>query len=333
MKFGMKRIIAATLLCGMLFAPTPSFAYREFPYNGTIIYEYTYENDMPSYTLSQPITIHVDGKYIPSDVDPTIRSGRTMVPLRAAGEALGAQVTWDQGTQTATAIKDNRVVQFRLNSQTFYVNGQAQHTDVAPTIINNRTLLPLRVFAEALNADVFWDQSLYDVQIDTLATDITAPTIPTDVTQKTDNFIKKYYVQPDPDDTVVGSWRSKYTVPHDEIPEVDITPDGTEYDSYKFVTKTGNNKYQTVEMTVEDYDLDFYSITRNDNTYYAGDNIFYITEGSRVYSLSAPRGWMMGQTYYQVDNNTMRTVIAYDTFGNPLRDDLNYFKTNPLTKF
>lgn len=333
MKFKKEKIIAAALFCGVLVAPTPSFAYQEFTYNGSPIYEYTYENNMPSYTLSQPITIHVDGKYIPSDVDPTIRSGRTMVPLRAAGEALGAQVTWDQGTQTATAIKDNRAVQFRLNSKTYYVNGQTQYTDIAPTIINSRTLLPLRVFAEALNAAVFWDQSLYDVQIDTPAADVAEPNIPADVTQKTANFIKKYYVQSDPSDPVVGSWRSKYSVSYDEVPEVDMEPNSSQYDSYKFITKTGDNKYQTVEMTVEDYSLDFYSISRNNNTYYASNNTFYITEGSRLYSLSAPRGWMMGKTYYQVDNNTMRTLLAYDTFGNPLRDDLNHFKTNPLTKF
>lgn len=333
MKFIKRKIIAATLLCGMLVAPTPSFAYREFTYNGSPIYEYTYENNMPSYVLSQPITIHVDGEYIPSDVDPTIRSGRTMLPLRAAGEALGAQVTWDQVTKTATAIKDNRVVQFQLNSQTFYVNGKAQHTDVPSIIVNNRILLPLRVFAEALDADVLWDQSLYDVQIDTSNVDIAAPTIPTDVTQTTANFIKKYYVQPDPNDPVVGSWRSTYTVPYDEIPEVDMTLGSSQYDSYKFITKTGDNKYQTVEMTVEDYSLDFYSISRNDNTYYASNNIFYITEGLKVYSLSAPRGWMMGKTYYQVDNDTMQTLIAYDTFGKPLQDEFNYFKTYPLKKF
>lgn len=321
MKIGKKIIVATTLLCGILVAPTSAFAYREFTHNGSVIYEFTYENDIPSYTLSQPITIHVDGKYIPSDVDPTIRNGRTMVPLRAAGEALGVQVTWDQGTQTATAMKDDRVVQFRLNSQAYYINGQTQYTDVAPTMINNRTLLPLRVFAEALNANVFWNQSLYDVQIDTPAADIAAPTIPADVTQKTADFIKKYYVRPDSNDPIVGSWRSQYSA------------FGVLNDSYKFVTKTGDNKYQTIEMTVEDYSLDFYSITRNDNTYYVGNNIFYITEGLRVYSLSAPRGWNMGTTYYQINNNSMQTLAAYDTFGNPLRDELNHFKTNPLTKF
>lgn len=324
MRIRKKIIVAAALLCGILVAPTPSFAYREFTYNGSVIYEFVYENNMPSYTLSQPITIHVDGKYIPSDVDPTIRSGRTMVPLRAAGEALGAQVIWDQSTQTATAMKDDRVVQFRLNSQTYYVNGQAQYTDVAPTMINNRTLLPLRVFAEALNADVFWDQSLYDVQIDTPAANIAEPNIPADVTQKTANFIKKYYVQPDPADPVVGSWRSQYIA--FEVPK----------DSYKFITKTGDNKYQTVEMTVRDnasHDIEYYEITRNDKTYYSGNNIFYVNEGLRLYSLSQPMGWEMYVSYYSVGKNTMQCITSYNTFGEPIKEENNFLKINPLTKF
>lgn len=333
MKFGKKKIIAATLLCGMLFAPTPSFAYREYYENGLWIGEYTYENDIESYTLSYPITIHVDGKYIPSDVDPTIRSGRTMVPLRAAGEALGAQVTWDQGTQTATAIKDNRVVQFRLNSQTFYVNGQAQHTDVAPTIINNRTLLPLRVFAEALNADVYWDQSLYDVQIDTPATDVAAPTIPANVSNKTATFIKKYYVQADPSDPVVGSWRSQYTVNYNDP---NITSQTVKYDSYKFITKIGQNRYQTVEMAIENdlkYNVDCYLISRNDDTHYLGDSTFFINMKFRVYALGPARGWPMNTSYYQVSHDTMRCIVSYGAFGNLIQDKYNHLKSNPLTKF
>lgn len=333
MKLLKRKIIAVTLLCGMLAAPTPSFAYREYYENGLYMTECTYENDVPSYTLNYPITIHVDGKYIPSDVDPTIRDGRTMVPLRAAGEALGAQVSWDQGTQTATAIKGNRAVQFQLNSQIYYVNGKAQYTDVAPTIINNRALLPLRVFAEALNANVFWDQSLYDVQIDTSETDVAAPNIPIDVPQKTANFIKKYYVQEDSNDPVVGSWRSQYTIHYDDP---NITSQTVRYDSYKFITKTGENKYQTVEMEIENdakYNVDCYLISRNDNTFYLNDDSFFIRGGMRVYSATLPREFPMGTAFYQVNADTMRCTAFYDAFGTPTPDKYNHLKSNPLIKF
>lgn len=73
MKIGKKGLLSTALICGLLIAPTPSFAYREFVDNGTPCVEATYENGQINYSLAKPITIHVDGKYIPSDVDPTIR--------------------------------------------------------------------------------------------------------------------------------------------------------------------------------------------------------------------------------------------------------------------
>ena len=49
---------------------------------------------------SNPITITVNGRIIQSDVPPQIIGGRTMVPLRAVAEALGADVQWDGNTNT-----------------------------------------------------------------------------------------------------------------------------------------------------------------------------------------------------------------------------------------
>lgn len=46
----------------------------------------------------------VQGKTTVLDVAPKIENGRTLVPLRAISEALGAEVTWDEQTQTVTVI-------------------------------------------------------------------------------------------------------------------------------------------------------------------------------------------------------------------------------------
>jgi hypothetical protein len=43
----------------------------------------------------------------PFDVSPRIENGRTMVPLRAIFEALGAQIQWDETSKTVTAVKDS----------------------------------------------------------------------------------------------------------------------------------------------------------------------------------------------------------------------------------
>lgn len=241
-----KGLLSVVLILGLMISPSPSWAYREFVDNGAGCTESVYENGEISYTLSLPITIHVDGKYVPTDVDPTIRNGRTMVPLRAAGEALSATISWNQTTKTASASKDRRTVQFILNSSTYYINGQAYYTDVVPTIINGRTLLPIRVFAEALNTDVNWDQNLYDVDIDTPAMDAKEPTIPENATQETQKFIKKYYVATDPSDPLVGSWRNRST---SKTGSETITPD-----NYIFISKY-NDEYHVITFSCEDSSL------------------------------------------------------------------------------
>ena len=74
-----------------------------------------------------PITIHIDGEYLPCDVAPMVKNNRTLMPMRAAGEVLGATVDWDPTQKTITLSKDSDVVKFVLNSNTYYVNGTAHH--------------------------------------------------------------------------------------------------------------------------------------------------------------------------------------------------------------
>ncbi|MFX4262639.1 stalk domain-containing protein [Pelotomaculum propionicicum] len=50
------------------------------------------------------IKLIVNGQQVISDVQPFIQDGRTMVPLRVISEALGADVAWDQETQTVTIV-------------------------------------------------------------------------------------------------------------------------------------------------------------------------------------------------------------------------------------
>ena len=54
-------------------------------------------------------------------VVPVIENGRTLVPMRAIFEALNAEVTWDEATQTAsahkmTAFKEDIIVKIQIGS-------------------------------------------------------------------------------------------------------------------------------------------------------------------------------------------------------------------------
>ena len=48
--------------------------------------------------VASAIDLVVDGRQLELDVPPTVIDQRTMVPLRAIFEELGASVAWDQTT-------------------------------------------------------------------------------------------------------------------------------------------------------------------------------------------------------------------------------------------
>lgn len=104
------------------------------------------------------VNLYVDTVKIETDTPPTAVNGRTLVPLRAIFESLGATVEWDQGTQTATGVKGDVTVTIQIGSDTAYVNGEAKALDVPAQAINNRTMVPARFVAEALDCDVTWNQ-------------------------------------------------------------------------------------------------------------------------------------------------------------------------------
>lgn len=103
------------------------------------------------------ISIKINGKYMYSDVPPTIRNDRTMVPMRAIFESLQAEVNWDPKTKSATAVKGDKTVIITEDSTTAYINGVATELDVPATIINDRFVVPIRFVSEALDAKVDWE--------------------------------------------------------------------------------------------------------------------------------------------------------------------------------
>ena len=100
------------------------------------------------------------------DQNPVIEGGRVLVPFRAIAESLGADVMWIGETQTVTAKKDDIEIIMNIGKNIAYVNGVAINLDVAPKILNGRTLLPLRFFAESFGVEVIWDGTTNTVIVD-----------------------------------------------------------------------------------------------------------------------------------------------------------------------
>ena len=106
------------------------------------------------------ITVTLNGTAIDfADQPATIVDGRTLVPLRAIFEALGASVEWDQATKTVTSAMDDTTVKLTIGDNNLYKNDEAVTLDVPAQIINSRTMVPARAIAEAYGVDVQWDSA------------------------------------------------------------------------------------------------------------------------------------------------------------------------------
>ncbi|MDR7871372.1 MAG: copper amine oxidase N-terminal domain-containing protein [Tissierellaceae bacterium] len=106
---------------------------------------------------AQAINVNVDGNLIEFDVQPTIIEGRTLVPLRAIFEVLGAEVEWDGKNQIITGKREDTTVKLQIDNSIAQVNNEEITLDVPAKLVSGRTLVPVRFISESLGADVNWD--------------------------------------------------------------------------------------------------------------------------------------------------------------------------------
>lgn len=112
-------------------------------------------NALPQKTIQ----VQIDGAYLAMDVPPAVINGRTLVPLRAIFEALGASVDWNPATRTVTGSRGDITMSLTINNRQARVNGEIVMMDVAGTIVDGRTMVPARFIAESLGRHVEWNDT------------------------------------------------------------------------------------------------------------------------------------------------------------------------------
>ena len=146
----------------------------------------------PPASMSSDVSVILNGEKMvfPEGIAPVIINDSTYVPLRSVFDKMGINVFWDQyqksdilDAQSITCTKNDTIVQFM---RTFNATGsnvwtltkwvgestdspnytRINITDLQPTIIGNRSYIPLRVVSEAFGADVGWVHELRTVTID-----------------------------------------------------------------------------------------------------------------------------------------------------------------------
>lgn len=102
-------------------------------------------------------------------VEPQIINSRTMVPMRKIFEVFGAEVEWNGELREVTARSEEKVLKLTIdNTEATVQEGENTETiilDAAPTIVEGRTLVPVRFIAESLNLKVGWDSETRTVII------------------------------------------------------------------------------------------------------------------------------------------------------------------------
>lgn len=96
---------------------------------------------------------------------PVIINDRTLLPVRAVVEEMGGTVAWNGETREVTLNCDENEIKLIIDSKDAYLNGEKTSLDTAPTIINDRTMLPIRFIAESFNFDVAWEEASQTITI------------------------------------------------------------------------------------------------------------------------------------------------------------------------
>lgn len=88
---------------------------------------------------------------------PLILNGRTVIPIRAFIEAMNGTVIWNQEEEKISITVEEKSIELWLNKKNIVVNSEAKEMDIAPQVIQGRTMVPVRFIAENLGFHINWD--------------------------------------------------------------------------------------------------------------------------------------------------------------------------------
>ncbi|MFI3174062.1 MAG: S8 family serine peptidase [Bacillota bacterium] len=95
-----------------------------------------------------------------SDAKPMVRNGRTLAPVVSIVEGLGGTLSYKNETREVTIDYEDTEIVFHLDDTAVTTTTAGKtvisNLEVAPTIVEGRTMLPVSYLAEALTCSVEW---------------------------------------------------------------------------------------------------------------------------------------------------------------------------------
>jgi len=110
-----------------------------------------------SFVFASEVGVLLDNKNVFFDTDPVIENGRVLVPFRGTLELMGYDVNWEDATKTIKTGRNGNTIEMKIGDVHATINGKPYLLDVPPKIVNDRTLIPLRMVAEGTGIEVSWE--------------------------------------------------------------------------------------------------------------------------------------------------------------------------------
>jgi hypothetical protein len=113
---------------------------------------------MPVSAAIAAVAVFLNGHQVMLPTAAIQRGGTVLVPVKGIFDRLGASISWDpQGKAVAIAAQDLRL-DFTVGATDAQLNGQTISLGAPAEIQDGNALVPLRLVATALGADIAWDQ-------------------------------------------------------------------------------------------------------------------------------------------------------------------------------
>jgi len=113
----------------------------------------------------EKVSVFLDGNQLNTEVPPDISNGRIFLPARDIVEALGGRITWFPALKLLNIIMSDREVSVVMDVPEAEVNGKDIAIENAPSIIQNRVMLPLEVISLLTDIEVDLDKESNQLNI------------------------------------------------------------------------------------------------------------------------------------------------------------------------
>ena len=160
----------------------------------TFVYSVSAQNNM---TDAWDIMVMVNGKRVVQDSNGVAliiktswigQSAVNLAPVRAICEALGANINWNNESQTVTVYNDIAAIALQTNNKLItigrktlagdYSNTVTEQIMAEPVNIGGTVYIPIRAVAEGLGATVEWVQEEKLIKINSASQPQTPNTVP-----------------------------------------------------------------------------------------------------------------------------------------------------------